>query len=118
MRAIKGRTTSGASVWPTKMFAVAESDSDREMDALKAIQAARYIDGTDITRVDALVAILQSLGLVQAAARLSAADSELMAANSARQAQGIALRLFAPHADMRIVDGVPAQGQRLVPARR
>ena len=31
MRAMKGRTTSGASVWPTKILAVAESDSVREV---------------------------------------------------------------------------------------
>lgn len=44
------------------LTAVALTAPQREADALKAIQQARYVEGRDITDIDTLAAILASLG--------------------------------------------------------
>ncbi len=66
------------------LTAVALTAPQREADALKAIQLARYVDGLDITRVDTIATVLRALGLDAAAARFTAPDAELRQANSAR----------------------------------
>jgi putative protein-disulfide isomerase len=73
------------------LTAVALSAPQRELDALKAIQRARYVDGLDITRVDMLATVLGALGLQEAAARLTTPDAELLQANRARIDQAQAL---------------------------
>lgn len=64
---------------------------EREFEALKAIQAARYVDGLDVTRVETLTAVLANLGLDTAAERLTRPDSALLQVNDDRVGQGRAL---------------------------
>lgn len=59
----------------------------REAEALKAIQHARYVDGLDNTAIAVLLELLRGLGLDDAAARLAQPDAALLQANSARVAQ-------------------------------
>jgi putative protein-disulfide isomerase len=73
------------------LTAVALTEPAREMDALKAIQQARYVDGRDVTRLDTLAAVLRTLGLDRAAERLAGADDELIESNRDRVAQAQAL---------------------------
>lgn len=68
------------------LTAVALISPQRELEALKAIQKARYVDGQDITRLETLDAVLRAIGLEQVAARLTQTDDELVAANRARLA--------------------------------
>lgn len=58
--------------------AVSEIAPDRMLEALAAIQSARYADGKDITSAPVVADILTELGLVDAAARLLAADDDLL----------------------------------------
>lgn len=69
------------------LAAVALTAPERELEALKAIQQARYVDGKDITRLEVLAAVLKDLGLAQAAARLAQPDAALLDANRVRIAQ-------------------------------
>ncbi|MBO9685110.1 DsbA family protein [Roseateles chitosanitabidus] len=73
------------------LTAVALTAPARELDALKAIQQARYIAGQDITQLDRLATVLVDLGLHQAAERLAQPDDELLAADRARVAGAQAL---------------------------
>ncbi len=73
------------------LTAVALTAPKRELEALKAIQQARYIDGKDITQQDSLVALLRGLGLEQSAARLEQPDAELLTANRTRVDEAQAL---------------------------
>jgi len=66
------------------LTAVALTAPARELDALKAIQRARYVDGDDVTSLPTLVDLLKTLGLVAAAALLERADVELLDAAHAR----------------------------------
>ncbi|WP_021026421.1 DsbA family protein [Comamonas sp. B-9] len=59
----------------------------REAEALKAIQHARYVDGLDNTAIPVLLELLRGLGLHGAAARLAQPDAALLEANNARMAQ-------------------------------
>lgn len=73
------------------LTAVSITSADREFEALKAIQQARYIHGKDITQSSTLIEVLQSLGLQQAVARLARPDDELLSANQLRVASAQAL---------------------------
>lgn len=73
------------------LTAVALTAPARELEALNAIQRARYIDGQDITRQDTLGDVLQTLGLERAAARLVDPDAQLLAAKRAREDEAQAL---------------------------
>ncbi len=73
------------------LTAVARTAPERELDALQAIQRARYVEGRDITRLDTLAAVLQALGLEPAAALLAEPDAALRDANRARTDQAQAL---------------------------
>jgi putative protein-disulfide isomerase len=77
--------------------AVSLTAPEREADALKALQHARYVEGGDITRAAVLGEVLRSLGLDEAAQRLEAPDDALHAAARARiaEAQGLMQRLGA-----------------------
>ncbi|MEW9305791.1 DsbA family protein [Labrys neptuniae] len=72
------------------LSAVALAEPERELDALAAIQAGRYVQGLDTTSLACLVAILREAGFT-AADRLATPDEALLAANRARIAQGRAL---------------------------
>ena len=62
---------------------------DREFEALKAIQKARYVEGRDVTDNSVLSLILRALEQPEAADRLTAPDSELIAANRKRIADAL-----------------------------
>ena len=73
------------------LTAVSLTAPEREVEALKAIQLARYVDGKDVTRIEVLAAILDSLGLSDAARLLQAEAPALQAAVDDRLAQAQAL---------------------------
>ena len=73
------------------LTAVSLTAPDRELEALKAIQHARYVDGGDVTSLATLAGVLQGLGLAQAAAMLAQPDVNLLAANQARTSRAQAL---------------------------
>lgn len=66
------------------LTAVSLTAPGRELDALAAVQHARYVDGRDVTSVETLSALLGGLGLDEAAARLAQADTDLLNAARAR----------------------------------
>ena len=98
------------------LTAVALTAPDRELEALRAIQSARYVAGHDITSTAVLVQLLQELSLTDAAARLQSAGADLLAANRQRveAAQALMRRLG--------VEGVPVlvvgDGQELITSNR
>ena len=69
------------------LSAVALTEPLREVEALKALQHARYVDAVDITDIDSLQAILGRLCLTGAAARLARPDAQLEEANIRRIGQ-------------------------------
>ncbi|AVS66864.1 protein-disulfide isomerase [Paracidovorax avenae] len=73
------------------LTAVALTAPERELEALKAIQQARYVHGQDITQLDTLVATLKDIGLGDAADRLARPDAGLLDANRERIARAQAL---------------------------
>jgi len=73
------------------LSAVSLTDPARELEALKAIQHARYVDGSDIVSIAALADLLAALGLEEAAARLAHSDADLLGANRARTGRAQAL---------------------------
>ncbi|GAA6118380.1 DsbA family protein [Acidovorax sp. FG27] len=73
------------------LTAVALTAPERELQALKAIQQARYVHGLDITQSHMLADALTQLGLGAAADRLARPDAALLDANRARIAQAQAL---------------------------
>lgn len=77
------------------LTAVALTAPEREVQALHAIQQARYVGGRDVTRLDVLADTLGALGLADAAQRLLAADPAVKAAADERIAQ--ARRLMQRH---------------------
>jgi putative protein-disulfide isomerase len=66
------------------LTAVSLTAPARELEALKIIQRARYVNGDDVTSVATLAALLASLNLKEAAARIVRPDEDLLAANRAR----------------------------------
>lgn len=97
------------------LTAVASTSSTRELDALEAIQRARYVDGRDVTDVGVLVDVLRALGLEESAGRLGGPDAELDAAVSSRTsaARGQLVALGARGVPSLIVGEPPAT--RLIP---
>jgi putative protein-disulfide isomerase len=84
------------------LTAVSVVAPDREFEALKAIQRARYVHGRDITGVSVLSDVLRALGLNRAVDRLATSDDDLIATYRKRiDASREEMRCF--HAD-----GVPA----------
>lgn len=98
------------------LAAVAVTSPSRELEALKAIQLARYVDGRDTTDLGVLAEVLGSLGFAEAAQHLRAPDATLLAVYRRRIENGRkTMRRFG-------VNGVPALlvgdggKQRLLPA--
>lgn len=77
-----------ATVALTAVFLTAPA---RVLEALKAIQAARYVDGQDTTSLETLAGVLRGLGLAQAAALVAQPDEDLLSANQGRMDRGQAL---------------------------
>jgi putative protein-disulfide isomerase len=98
------------------LTAVAQTAPERELDALTAIQEARYLNGLDITAMPVLDPLLRDLGLTSAADRLAQASPELRQASDARTQR--AQMLMQAHG----AQGVPAlvltneHGSRLLSA--
>ena len=69
------------------LTAIALTAPQREFDALKAIQHARYVDGRDVTSAAVLADLLGALGLAGAVALLATPDSALHSADRLRQAR-------------------------------
>lgn len=66
------------------LTAVALTAPTRELETLKAIQHARFVDGQDITQFQTLVTILTSLKLDTAAAMVESRDEDLLRATQDR----------------------------------
>lgn len=66
------------------LTAVSLTEPASELEALRAIQTARYVEGRDITDLRTLVDVLKQLDLSDAAAQLERRPSTLLAANRAR----------------------------------
>jgi len=66
------------------LTAVSLSDPQRELETLKTLQEARYVQGLDTCSGSVVETLLRDLGLAAAADRLATADAELMATNAAR----------------------------------
>lgn len=73
------------------LTAVALTEPARELDALKVIQQARYVDGQDVTSLETLAGLLLSLKLEAAADRLASSDRALLDAVNARTSRAQAL---------------------------
>lgn len=84
------------------LTAVSLSEPQRELETLKVLQAARYLQALDTSAVPVVEKLLRDTGLSAAAHRLVTGDAELLAANAARiqNAQGLMQTLGA--------QGVPA----------
>jgi putative protein-disulfide isomerase len=78
------------------------TDVRRRLDALRAIQRARYVDGRDVVTVEGVAAVLIDAGMTAAAAILKSPTDEFIAAH--RESIGRGRTLFQRlHAD-----GVPS----------
>ncbi|MCK6414556.1 MAG: DsbA family protein [Giesbergeria sp.] len=66
------------------LTAVSLSAPQRELETLKLLQEARYVQGLDICDEAVVLTLLRALDLSAAANRLAAKDAELEAANTAR----------------------------------
>jgi len=73
------------------LTAVSLTAPARELEALKAIQSARYVDGKDVTSLETLAGLLRGLGLEEAAALVAQPRADLLAANQARTRRAQAL---------------------------
>ncbi|BEU97206.1 DsbA family protein [Acidovorax sp. DW039] len=76
--AANGRFDSGPAT--LALTAVAQTAPERELDALHALQHARYVEGRDNADPAVIADVLNSLGLQAAAARLREPDDTLRAA--------------------------------------
>lgn len=98
------------------LTAVAQTAPERELDALTAIQEARYLHGLDITAMPVLDSLLREMGLAPAADGLAQDSPELRQASDARTQR--AQMLMQAHG----AQGVPAlvltneHGSRLLSA--
>ncbi|KRR07443.1 DsbA family protein [Bradyrhizobium valentinum] len=84
------------------VIAVRVTEPARELDALKALQRARYVDGRDNVSLAGVSDILESIGLPAAAERVRTPDEQLM--------QDYRRSIDAAQLDMRRfgISGVPA----------
>lgn len=73
------------------LTAVSLTAPEKELDALKVIQRARFVEGQDITDLQTLVSILDSIALNDAAAMLSNKNTDFLHANHIRIAKAQSL---------------------------
>ena len=66
------------------LTAVSLTAPARELEALKSIQRARYVNGSDVTSLATLATLLAALHLKEAAVRIAQPDKDLLDANLAR----------------------------------
>ncbi|HKT28882.1 DsbA family protein [Dyella sp.] len=69
------------------LTAVSLTEPARELEMLKAMQAARYVEGRDITDLRVLADLLQQRSLADAAMQLEQGSPALLAAHHARTAR-------------------------------
>lgn len=86
LQAVGTAFDSGAAV--LALTAVAIDEPQREADALRVLQEARYVAGRDITDAATIGAILAEAGFPNAAAALKAPTAALLSANASRVAEG------------------------------
>jgi putative protein-disulfide isomerase len=98
------------------LTAVSLSEPQRELETLKVLQEARYVQGLDICDSAVTGTLLRALGLAAAADRLMAQDAELLQVNNARVqraqrlmhalgAQGVPALLVKGQAGHRLLNG-------------
>jgi putative protein-disulfide isomerase len=87
--AANGRFDSGPAT--LALTAVAQTAPERELDALHALQHARYVEGRDNAYAEVIADVLHALGLSQAAALLTAPDAALLWATEERVAKAQAV---------------------------
>ncbi|EJE54519.1 hypothetical protein-disulfide isomerase [Acidovorax sp. CF316] len=87
--AVAGRFDSGPAT--LALTAVAQTAPGRELEALHALQRARYVDGRDTADAAVLAEVLAALGLADAAALARAPDAALHRAAAERVAHAQAL---------------------------
>lgn len=101
---VLGRHGSRFDSMPTTLAltAVSLTAPQRELETLKVLQEARYVQGLDTCNVALVADLLRGLGLAAAADGLAAGNADLLAANAARiqKARGL-MQAFG-------VQGVPA----------
>lgn len=73
------------------LTAVSLTAPAKELEALNALQHAHYVEGSDVTSLATLAAILGALDLKEAAALLANPDADLLSSNSARVGRARAL---------------------------
>ncbi|HTD05230.1 DsbA family protein [Undibacterium sp.] len=73
------------------LTAVSLTTPARELDALKAIQRARFVDGLDIADLATLASVLTSIGLNEAGVMVATPHATLLHANRARTDRAKAL---------------------------
>jgi len=73
------------------LTAVSLTEPQRELETLKALQEARYLQGLDTCNASTVETLLRDLGLATAADFVAVPDAKLLAANTARikKAQGL-----------------------------
>lgn len=97
------------------LAAVALTAPDRQLEALRAIQAARFVDARDITDFAALGEILRALSLLEAAERLQKPDDALVVAGKFHIQKGqTAMRSFGVTGVPRLIAGI-GETRRPVP---
>ncbi|OYT91202.1 MAG: protein-disulfide isomerase [Burkholderiales bacterium PBB3] len=96
------------------LTAVSLTAPQRELETLKVLQEARYVQGLDTCEVSVVEKLLRDMGLTVSADRLAVADAELLAANAARiqRARGLMQTFGAQGVPALVVSG--NQGSRLV----
>lgn len=110
---LPGRFDSGPAT--LALTAVALTAADREAEALRAIQAARFVQGRDITDLAVLTETLRELELVEAADRLARPDDALRTTCQARINRGqAAMRQFGANGVPALIAG-SGDARRLVP---
>ncbi len=75
-----------SSVTTLAVTAVAQEAPEREAEALKAIQEARYVHGQDVTSTAVVAGLLSELGLPQSATAVRTPDDALLKATRDRTA--------------------------------
>jgi len=73
------------------LTAVAMTAPQRELEALQAIQRARYVEGRDVTKSWTLIDVLAARGLDASAAMLADSSAPLLEASDSRTARARAL---------------------------
>jgi len=97
------------------LTAVTQTAPEQELHALEAIQAARYVDGKDVTSPSVLAELLREVGLAHAAERITRPTAALEDAVATRTAAGRNLLAVVGSRGVPTVVVTDAAGSRVVP---